>query len=134
MWGDEDPREFDMGFDAIGGLFVRVRGRVRPDERPGQQVAGRAILVVAVALAPFRSVAAMLTPTDVVALGRSLLAATQAPLPESVRFTVRVVLVEEPFSTNVATTLLIGDSSDTGTCTVRFAHRVPLKRTVIAPI
>lgn len=91
-------------------------------------------MVVAVALAPFRSVAAMLMPTDVVALGRSLLAATQEPLPESVRVTVRVVLVEEPFSTNVATTLLIGDSSDTGTCTVRFAQFAPLKRTVIAPI
>lgn len=80
-----------------------------------QQEVGRAILVPAVVVSPLTSVAVTFTVSAVTELGRSALVPTHEPLPESVRLMVRVVGANPPLRVRVATTLLRGDSSVTGT-------------------
>lgn len=98
-----------------------------------QQVVGRVTLVSAVAVRPLTSVAVTFTVSAVTELGRSALAPTHEPLPESVKLMVRVVGASPPLRVRAATTLLRGDSSVTGTWMETFAHEAPLKRTVMAP-
>ena len=135
MWGDDDPREFDMGCDAIGGSSALSEGPCHQQICPiDQHDVGRAAFVATVVCSPLRSVATRLIETEDVVPARSFAAPTHEPLPESVRLTVRVVveLVVEIIET-VATTLLIADSSDTETCNVVLTHRVPLNRTMGSP-
>lgn len=98
-----------------------------------QQVVGRVTLVSAVAVRPLTSVAVTFTVSAVIELGRSALAPTHEPLPESVKLMVRVVGASPPLRVRAATTLFRGDSSVTGTWMETFAHEAPLKRTVMAP-
>lgn len=80
-----------------------------------QQDCGRVTLVLLVPAKPLTSVAVTFTVSAVTELGRSALAPTHEPLPESVKLMVRVVGAKPPDRVRVATTLLSGDSSVTGT-------------------
>lgn len=98
-----------------------------------QQDCGRVTLVLLVPAKPLTSVAVTFTVTAVTEFAMLVATPTQEPLPESDKVMVRVVGAEPPDRVRVATTLLSGDSSVTGTWTVRLAHAAELKRTVMAP-
>ena len=90
-------------------------------------------LVPTVVARPLRSVALTLTVTAVTELGMSELAPTQDPLPESVRVMVRVEEAIDPVKVSVAMTLLIADSSVTGTWIDTLEQVAEEKRTAMEP-
>ncbi|MFZ9158517.1 MAG: hypothetical protein ACO230_10545, partial [Ilumatobacteraceae bacterium] len=90
-------------------------------------------LVPTVVARPLRSVALTLTVTAVTEPGMSELAPTQDPLPESVRVMVRVEEAIDPVKVSVAMTLLIADSSVTGTWIDALEQVAEEKRTAMEP-
>ena len=98
---------------SVGPVGLSESGTTCGNE-PQQEV-GRVTLVSAEAVRPLTSVAVTFTVSAVTELGRSALAPTHEPLPESVKLMVRVVGASPPLRVRAATTLLRGDSSVTGT-------------------
>lgn len=116
---------------SVGPLGLPARGWT--SENAAQQEVGRVTLVPAVVARPLRSVAVMLTDTAVTEPGMSELMPTQEPLPESVRVTVRVEEAIDPVRVSVAMTLLIADSSVTGTWIDALEQVAEEKRTAMEP-
>ena len=90
-------------------------------------------MVPAVVARPLRSVAVTLADTAVTEPGMLELTPTQEPLPESVRVTVRVEVTIDPVRVSVAMTLLIADSSVTGTWIDALEQVAEEKRTAMEP-